>query len=526
MKFVRSRHNITFGPLALTLILLLTACAGRQFRTNDLYDRLPPVTVDDTAVIPLTAAADELPVDLSIEAAVAAALTNNRDLTVERLEPVKAGTFEMIERAAFDPEVFAEMTYFRETSVDNTVRGEIRQITDRSDTSALGIRKTFATGTRLEAGMYHERERSDDDTFDEQKARLGLTLTQALLNGFGPSVNLTRVRQAGLDRDISLLELKGFTESLVAETEIAYWRYVLARRKIAIFEQSLAVARKQRDEIEAQIAVGLLPRTEVAAARSEVALREQELIDAESQMKARRLALLQLLGADNHAFDRPVNPVSRPDIEVNPVDNPAERLQLAEKARPDLNEARLRLEKNRLETVMTKNGLLPRLDVFMALGRTGYGGNLKAAYEDIDQTDARDFEVGLTFSHILGNRAARGQDRAARASRRQAVEAVANLLSLIQLDVRLAINEVERAGKQVSAGLTTRIFQEQTYEAEKERFDVGASTTLLVAQAQRDLLAARIAEVEAIVNFRIALVRLYLAEGSLLDMRGVRVGSP
>jgi outer membrane protein TolC len=43
-----------------------------------------------------------------------------------------------------------------------------------------------------------------------------------------------------------------------------------------------------------------------------------------------------------------------------------------------------------------------------------------------------------------------------------------------------------------------------------------------VAQAQRDLLVSQIAEVEAIVNYRIALVRLYLAEGSLLERRGIR----
>jgi outer membrane protein TolC len=52
---------------------------------------------------------------------------------------------------------------------------------------------------------------------------------------------------------------------------------------------------------------------------------------------------------------------------------------------------------------------------------------------------------------------------------------------------------------------------------------VGASTTLLVAQAQRDLLISSIAEVRSIINYRIALVRLYLAEGSLLERRGVRL---
>jgi outer membrane protein TolC len=89
------------------------------------------------------------------------------------------------------------------------------------------------------------------------------------------------------------------------------------------------------------------------------------------------------------------------------------------------------------------------------------------------------------------------------------------------MDVRLAANEVERARRLIAASRTTRELQAQTVEAEKERFAVGSSTAILVAQAQRDLLGTQIAEVEALVNYRIALVRLYLAEGTMLERHGI-----
>ena len=60
-------------------------------------------------------------------------------------------------------------------------------------------------------------------------------------------------------------------------------------------------------------------------------------------------------------------------------------------------------------------------------------------------------------------------------------------------------------------------------EAERERVQAGESPPLLVAQAERDLVAARIAEIEAQVAYRVALVSLYAAEGSLLPRRGVRL---
>jgi outer membrane protein TolC len=180
----------------------------------------------------------------------------------------------------------------------------------------------------------------------------------------------------------------------------------------------------------------------------------------------------------------------------------------------------LRLSQNRLETVVTRNGLLPRLELFVALRQTGFADTFSGSFRQLDG-NTYDLTAGLRLSHFIRNRAAEARDLAAKASRRPAAEAVANLRQLVQLDVRLAVNELERARQQISATKATRILQEETLKAEEERFDVGSSTALLVAQAQRDLVASRIAEVEAIIHYRIALVNLYLAEGSLLQRRGV-----
>jgi hypothetical protein len=48
---------------------------------------------------------------------------------------------------------------------------------------------------------------------------------------------------------------------------------------------------------------------------------------------------------------------------------------------------------------------------------------------------------------------------------------------------------------------------------------------LQLALAQRDLLASELAEVEAMVGYRLALVELYRAEGSLLERRGIRMAA-
>ena len=53
------------------------------------------------------------------------------------------------------------------------------------------------------------------------------------------------------------------------------------------------------------------------------------------------------------------------------------------------------------------------------------------------------------------------------------------------------------------------------------RVTVGKTAALQVAQAQRDLVASQVSEVEASIGYLKALTNLYYLEGSLLDRRGI-----
>lgn len=464
----------------------------------------------------------DAPINLSVEQAVVRTLRANRDLRVAQLTPVIVGAFEQIELGRFDPELFADASFLREEAVE-TARSTGESFSVKADDAliAAGVRQELPTGTNIELGVFQGRSISNRAP-EQQDARLGLSITQALLRGGGPVVNLAAVRLAELDTRASLFEFRGYIEALIAETETAYWRYLLALRKIDIFEQGLDVARQQNDQVLQRIEVGVLPQTEAAAARSEVALREQFLIDARSELRAAKLQLLRLMNIPiSRAAELQILPESSPlPPAPDDIGDAETRTRIARRLRPDLAEANLRLEQNRLETIRTRNGLLPRLDIFIALGKTGYATAFSDSFREItDRT--YDFEVGFSLSQELGQNAARGAHRAAIASREQAAASIRNLEQLVELDIANAINDALRARDQIDASATTRQLQVETLRAETQRFEVGASTAILVAQAQRDLLAAEIAEVEAVANYRIALIALYLAEGSLVQRRGI-----
>lgn len=482
-------------------------------------DSIPRPTTPETPSLPDFNGDD--PIQLSIEEAVVLALRSNRDLEVALYNPVIAGAFERIERGRFDPEVFANAETAQEEALE-TANSTGQQFSVESNTSGVGagVRQELPTGTSVELGVTQDRTNSDRAP-EQQTARLGLSVTQSLLRGFGPAVNLAAIRQAQLEEQASRYELRGFAEGVLAETEVAYWRYLLALRTIEIFERSLDVAREQSEQVDQRIEVGVLAQTESAAARTEVAIREQALIDARSDLQAARIQLLRLLNAPlSAAADREITLASEPVIDDQAPGEAESRIELALQSRPDLNEARLRLDQGRLETIRTRNGLLPRLDLFIALGLTGYSDTFIGSFEEIDGR-TYDYTFGVSLSQSIGRNTAKGQYEAALATRDQAAASIRNLEQLVEVDVRLALNNAERARQQIDATVTTRRLQEETVQAEIERFDVGASTTLLVAQAQRDLLLAQINEVEAVINYRIALIQLYLAEGSLLERRGV-----
>jgi outer membrane protein TolC len=462
------------------------------------------------------------PLKIGIQEAILLAVENNRSLVVERMNPEISRTFEKEERALFDPILDAEVSNRRTVAERLSRAGSSTEssIVD-SVTGSLSLGKFFPTGTTLalEGSTSYTDSSLYSDTFTAN--RVGFTVTQALLQGMDIRANLASVNQARLDTLISQYELRGFTEVLLEEVESKFWDYALAQRQIEIYTDSLSLAEKQMAEAQERIKIGQLAETELAASQAEVALRRENLINARSDLAKERLNLLRLLNpSPNIDWSRDVvleYETSWPSFEL---DNVEQHVQVALKMRPDLNQARLQIQQGDLEVIKTKNGLLPKMDFFIAFGKTGYANTFNRALNDIN-SGSYDVTGGLIFEYPPINRAAKAQHSRAVISRQQLLEALENLAQLVQVDVRSAYIEVTRASEQITATAATRNFQEQKLRTETEKFRVGKSTSLFVAQAQRDLLASQIAEIQAFANYRKALVALFRLEGSLLQRRGI-----
>ena len=506
-----SRGGKSFVSLFIAAFIILPVLSCRWIEI-DHKPTIPDIVV--TQKVPL---AKEEKVTLStttgtlkvtVEKAIILLLQNNSSLMVDKINPAIQKTGEADARAVFDPTLTAAYSESRTqisrkvTSTTGVPPGPVTtdkvRVTNRARdyNGNVGISEFLPTGTTIDFTFTGDRAVTGGHPDNPNTAQTELSITQKLLKGFGLGVNLANLRQAKIDTQSSEYELRGFTLALVTQLEDAYWDYYLAQKQIKIFEESLGIAEAQLQETMERIKIGKLADTERFAAESEVASRREGLITTRAAMNKARLNLLQLLNPEGQLLrDRDVVLLSEPVLPSAPLADVDDHVALALRARPDLNQARLSVKRDDLDIVKTKNGLLPELDLFINLGNTGYANSFNRSTDDLFDGRSHSRDVGLQLNYALGNRAARADYRRSLLSREQSMAALSNMNQLAVQDVRIAYIEVNRVRELVTATQVTRKLQEQTLKTEREKFRVGKSTLLLVAQAERDLLSSQIQEV-------------------------------
>lgn len=459
---------------------------------------------------------------IHLQDAILLALERNPTVTIQKLNPEIAKTYAREQSALFEPLLFAAGSK-NEDKIQRFLgsRPDPFEMTSEKIQYDLGLSETLPTGTQLSAGASITGSISSIYS-DQYIGSVSFSVTQSLLNGFGIGYNLAALRSARIDVEISELELKAVSEQVVSDVETAYWDIYLAEQELQIQKKSLELAEKQLNESQERVAVGRLPELELAAVDAEVATRKSAMIDAKSRYEQTRLNFLFLTNPDAEQQWRMIPiPLDKPFIPTDTLDNMEQHEQVARKYRADLQQAELNLKKNQLEITRTKNGLLPKLDLFINLGRTTYASSFKESYPEIN-SPFYSVAFGLSFDMPVTQRQARAEYARAKHTREQMVLSIENMKRLVQKDVRSAYIEVLRARQQIEATQVSNELQEKKLIAEQEKFRVGKSTNFLVLQAQRDFTESQLNQAQAMVAYLKSLINLYLMEGTLLERRGIQ----
>jgi len=123
----------------------------------------------------------------------------------------------------------------------------------------------------------------------------------------------------------------------------------------------------------------------------------------------------------------------------------------------------------------------------------------------------------------IRNRSAQADNLRARLEQQQLEVGMQRLNQQVELEVRQAMVNLTQGQAQVEAANEALKLAGQVVDAEAAKLDSGVSTTYNVVLRQRDLAAARGAQIAAAVTYAKALVDIHRATGATLKENGIEL---
>ncbi len=509
----RNRNARALTGIAFVTLLLPLSILGQEEPPQYEVGRALPPTVEGRSMVAMT-----------LDEAVERALRSNLDIQTARLSPQIQAYGLTAAEAAFSTVLNSTLGYNDATSQSiSQLDGGVQTSTTRETYNASISKPMPWYGGNLSANFNNgitETNNAFSTRNPSYRSTFTLGYSQPLLAGFKTDSRRTALNTQVLQGEISDIQLVSQLENTRYRVAVAYWGLRAAIEQIEIRRQSLALAQELLEQNQIRVRLGTMSELQVVQAEAQVASAEQALLNAEVQWRNQELVFKALLvgSADDPLFFQTVNPTDLPVVQPQNVDLEA-AIAIALEERTDLRRQRHQRQISVLDLSVTQNNVLPDLNLSASYSLQGTGGDLfersglggdpvlveEGGYFDgltaIWDRDVPTWNVSLNFSYPIGNRAAKANLERARLQLQQSDLALRSqeLAVVTQVtDAGLAVND---SFLQVQAAQRSREVAERSAEIEFIRFRVGASTNYEVTQAQNDLTASRLSELQALFNY-------------------------
>jgi len=497
--------------------------------------------------------ADTRPViRLTLEDAVKAALDNNLDITVQRLNPQLQDIAIASARSVYHPTLTSQVSRQSQTTAStSTVAGG-------ASAGASVVQDTMVFNGNLAqsvpwlGGNFVANLNNNKVSTTSLNAQFSPLYTpnwsgqytQPVLRNLKIDATRQTLQVTQINRDISDVQLKQTMTNTLSNVRNAYWDFVFAVQNVEVVRQTLALAEKLVQDNQTRVDVGTLAPLDIVQAKSQAATQRQNLVVAQATMRTTEISLKRLLvnGTQDPLWNSTIDPVDRPDFTPEAIDVPA-AIRRALSERTDVVIARKNLESNDVTLSYLRNQTLPQADVIALYGLTGTGGeqlikqgsgvnqvtvgSIPGGYSDalnslFNRTNPR-WTLQLNISYPLGMSAQKAAISRAAVQQNQIDAQLKQLELQVATDVTNAAINVQSNAERVQAAQAARDLAEQQLAAENSKFEVGMSTNYNVVQSQRDLATARNTELRAMLDYRKSLVELERLQQTTLGGAGITV---
>lgn len=474
---------------------------------------------------------------LSLEEAIQIALVQNLALSNVRLDGENVRSLVMEGWAELFPQVDINSSFTRNIRSANPFAG--------SDAGSL-----FETLGFIDWLAFNEQARTDSDVgsipipIDEYFFRLQQGYNEAgiVINKSDNPFDVPNVSVTGISISQKLFDgrvifgargasrwLKPFTDNaisreeqkLIDQTRTAWYSSLLLEEQEKVLVQSVERARRTQVEISRQVAQGMAPKFQRLSAEVEVANLESQLVQA-TTATARSIDNLKLLLSIPASYSMEL----RDHLESNLDDtfmgaSSKEAMRSALQQRPDLEQARIGIELDKVQLRVARADYLPNLDAF---ANFNWLGNIPDNRTSIISSPDDDFSfsstqrkyfdtaywdrsvsVGLRFSwNVFNGFASRQRIQQRKIAVKQA-ENDAEFLSLaIQVEVEQAIRDVRAAHSRMGSQRKNVGLAELNFDFAEARLAEGVATPLEVREASNQLDQSRLGYLQAVHDFLVA----------------------
>jgi outer membrane protein TolC len=444
---------------------------------------------------------------------------------------VIAETLIMEAEAEFDVHSFIESKFVRTSDpVGNLLTtGGPPRLRESDFAVSAGLRRKGETGGSLELAQKIGTLDSNSLFFDplhQGNARLALSYTHPLLNGAGRVYNTSLIMLADIDTAIALDQTSQELQDHLLLVSRAYWQLYLRRAALLQRQRHYQRAEAILDHLEHRRSIDAL-RSQIVRAQAAVATRRAELVRAAADIRNAE--------AEVRALVQSAELTANPYIELVPREDPSmvqvpvdlrDSMLTALRHRPEIDQAIQRVRAAGVRLDMSKNQLLPVLDVVLETYVSGLQGEYDIGESLIDQFSVGEpgYTAGLVYEVPLGRRAAKARFERRRLELQQLSATFEDAVQSLLSEVEVAVRDVDTSYRELQGKYQALVAQETEVEYYQRRWEMLPGEDIAASFMLEDLLDAqdRLATEEfefarAQFTYMISVIQLKRATGTLLQ---------
>lgn len=471
--------------------------------------------------------------DLTLADCILKALDNNLDIKAQAFNPEINGI-----SVGQEKEIFLPKLYFSYMNQNRNVVGswwlEGTNYSQDSTQYYFYLSEKVVTGGDISLYYYNtttDSTRKFNSINPMYNNQVLLTFNQPLLKNFGPRISRHNIISAEKTRDISVLELNDTINQKVYEVEIAYWSLVRAIENLAVRQLALEQSLQQLKNTREAARVGTKGNIDVLSAETEVVNNEGQVLSARAQLETYEDQLKALLNLPHEGLEslKSIVPLDKPLLE-KPAASLEKAYEISLANNPQIVRAVRELEKSNLGIRYFRNQLLPQLDLSFRLSYFGQGGvrflykddnaltGIVVGQEETTRWDAfqeilsgkyPDWSLQLQLTIPLENVFSRAGLARAKLEEQKSLAEKERLEQGIYFELLEIFKSLRNGEKAMESSTRYREMMEKKVEVEEERYRLGlVQSSEWLFTYQRQLAEAKSREIQALIDYKIAVARL------------------